>query len=134
MSGISGVGRAGYVQREAGPVASAGGGFSVPAASGGGVSGVASASDVGLAGLLALQAEGAETVEDRAARKRGREMLDELERLHRALLGEVADFAGLRRLAELAEGIPVATDAGLRAVMGEITLRARVELARYEVG
>jgi hypothetical protein len=131
MSGIVGVGRTAPVGAGGGRAAAAGSGFNVPAASGGGVAAAAMASDVGLAGLLALQSEECEPAADREARRHGRDMLDELGRLHRALLGDAADFEGLRRLAELAAGIPQADDQRLGAVLAEITLRVRVELARY---
>ena len=68
----------------------------------------------------------------REARRRGQEMLAALARLQRALLEGHRDLPGLRRLADLAEDVPQAADPGLRQALAEVTLRARVELARHE--
>ena len=89
-----------------------------------------------LGGLLALQ-EGLigaalpDSVRDREARRRGREMLDDLASLQRGLLRGRPDPALLRRLAEAGE--IDAADPGLRALLVEIALRARLELARYGI-
>jgi hypothetical protein len=84
-----------------------------------------------MAGLLALQEAGGDEVRDREARQRGRDLLDELAALQRELLAGAPDAARLARLAELAAGLPLAADPGLRAVVQAIALRARVEAARY---
>ncbi len=72
-------------------------------------------------------------VGDRAARRRGRDMLAALAELQRALLGGDAGPA-LARLAVLATEVPRAFDPGLDAVVSAIALRARVELARPRSG
>jgi hypothetical protein len=56
-------------------------------------------------------------------------MLDDLRGLQLELLSGRADPARLARLAALAEG-PDAADPALQAVLREVSLRARVELAR----
>ena len=90
-----------------------------------------------LAGMLALQADQGEwdaaspAARDRRARRGGRDVLEALAAMQRALLGGGADAAALARLAALAGGLPDAADPGLRAIIGDIGLRARVELARY---
>ena len=86
---------------------------------------------VSLATMLALQDEG-EPVEDREARRHGRDLLAELDALHAALLGRPGAFDGLRRLATLVDHPPaMAQDPRLADAVAEISLRARVELARY---
>ncbi len=88
-------------------------------------------STVSLSALLSLQSE-AEPVQDRAARQHGRALLDELNTLHQALLGNFRNFKGLSALKDLATTPPAAAeDARLRDAVAEITLRARIELARY---
>jgi hypothetical protein len=90
------------------------------------------ACEVSLGGMLALQEAESGAVRDREARRRGQEMLAELLRLQRALLAGHRDLPALRRLAALAADIPDAADPGLRQALAEVTLRARVELARHE--
>lgn len=88
-------------------------------------------STVSLSALLSLQSE-AEPVQDRAARQHGRALLDELYTLHQALLGNFRNFKGLSALRELAATpTSAAEDPRLRDAVAEITLRARIELARY---
>ena len=84
----------------------------------------------GLLGLLAVQEAGGAAVRDRDARKRGKQMLDELARLQRALLAGRLDPENLRALAALAGDSAVAADPAIAAVVRAVTVRARVELAR----
>jgi hypothetical protein len=51
--------------------------------------------------------------------------------LQHALLAERDRTALLAQLAGLVADMPAATDPGLAALLGEIALRARVELARH---
>ena len=139
MEPINGVRGTGPVTARAG--ASRGGAFSVPegtAAPAGDAAGAAEAEEVAeatLAGLLSLQEEsGAGEVRDRAARRRGRDLLAELAGLQRDLLAGGPDEARLARLAGLAAAVPEAADPRLRAALGAIVLRVRVEAARYGVG
>ncbi|MCW3475122.1 flagellar assembly protein FliX [Limobrevibacterium gyesilva] len=135
MTIISGLGPAAPTGRSTGRAGAGRSGFSVPGeARSSGTAGAAATSALSLAGLLALQADDTDTVQDREARRRGRDMLDELNALQRALLGDTVDFTGLRRLATLAADVPAALDPRLRAIVNEITVRAKVELARYGAG
>ncbi len=105
-------------------------GFNVPA--GGAPPSSVAAAPVGLAGLLVLQEAGDDQARDRDARRRGRDLLEELAGLQRDLLDGAPDPARLARLAELANALPPAADPGLRDVVQAIALRARVEAARYQ--
>lgn len=95
------------------------------------------ASTAGLASLqtmLAIQEVSSGPVERRRqALRRGEEMLNELGRLQRAMLGD-GDGAGcLERLqAVLADPAALAEEAGLDQVLVEIELRAAVEVAKRE--
>ena len=82
-----------------------------------------------LGGLLNLQEQDLTGEQDRQARKRGHEMLAALACLQRSLTGAGNDKA-LQRLANVAARMPAATDPALAAVLAEISLRVRVELAR----
>jgi hypothetical protein len=92
-----------------------------------------SVAETSLAGLLALQeeADGGDA-RDRAARRRGRDLLGGLAALQRDLLAGGPDPARLARLAEMADSLPEAADPRLRDVVAAIALRARVEAARYQ--
>jgi hypothetical protein len=103
----------------------AGGRFQLPAAAPQAEALVA----VSSAGILALQQEWSPAEADAAARRRGHAILKELEGLQLGLLGGAVDANRLSRLALLAEG-EAGADPVLREILGEITLRARVELAR----
>ncbi|MBN8890954.1 MAG: hypothetical protein J0H91_11760, partial [Rhodospirillales bacterium] len=94
---------------------------------------------VSLAGMLALQEMEEGEVRDRAARRRGQDLLAQLAGLQRALLAasgpgaaEASAGAALHRLSTLAEAVPQAADPRLRQAVAAIVLRSRVELARYE--
>ena len=87
-----------------------------------------------LAGLLALQAEDCDESRDRQARRRGQDLLAELAALQRALLSEGGvPLDQLRNLERLIAEAPPAADPRLREIMDAITLRVRVELARFRI-
>jgi hypothetical protein len=133
MTIISRTGPAALASRPGALRGPAGIGFSAPAETlrAEGSTASAAASEISLTGLLALHQDEAEPPQDRRARRHGRDMLEELNGLHLALLGDSGGFRGLRRLAALAADIPQAADPRLRAALAEIAVRARVELARY---
>ncbi len=85
----------------------------------------ATALAVSLSGLLALQEAGPEAPRDRAARRRGRDILAALAELQRELLGGEADGT-LARLASLIEDLPLAADPSLETVLAAVALRARI--------
>jgi len=89
------------------------------------------AAPVVAAGMLSLQEAGAETVQDRLARRHGRALLAALSRLQHQLLGAADPADALAALASLADAMPRSTDAALGAALDEVRLRARVELARH---
>jgi hypothetical protein len=80
-----------------------------------------------------LAAEALEQLADRnaAARRQGQAVMARLAALQHALLAERDRTALLAQLAGLVADMPAATDPGLAALLGEIALRARVELARH---
>ncbi len=87
-----------------------------------------------LAGLLALQAEDTDETHDRAAKRRGQDLLAELAALQRALLSEGGvPVDQLRNLERLVADAPPATNPHLREILDAITLRVRVELARFRI-
>lgn len=83
------------------------------------------------ASLLALQAAGGSALRDAEAGRRADQLLEELGRLQRGLLGGAEDAAGLARLAQLGRGED-GDDPSLRDVVRAIATRAAVELARRE--
>jgi len=97
------------------------------------------AEGVAAPGLLALQewpvdalAGEREQERDRAARLHGEALLKALGEMQRGLLrDEAPDLAGL---AGLAGSVPDAADPALRAAVGAVALRARIELARWDRG
>jgi hypothetical protein len=129
MTRVGGIGGAATPARQA---ARAGGGFALPDAPGGRAAGAVAAASP--AALLALQ-EGAcadQGTEERA-RRRGRAALDLLREVQIGLLRDGATPACLARLSTLAKAAEAEAppaDPGLRAVLAEVTLRVRVELAR----
>jgi hypothetical protein len=80
--------------------------------------------------MFAFQDEWSPAEADAAAQRRAQAVLGELGALQLAMLGAGADPARLSRLALLAEG-EVGADPVLREIMREISLRAKVELARH---
>ncbi|MDO9500777.1 flagellar assembly protein FliX [Falsiroseomonas sp.] len=113
------------------------GGFALPDAGGDATATAGVAAPPAMGGLLALQESGAperpEAVADRA-RRRASQALDELRGLQLDLLREDPRDAG--RLARL-EALAAAPEAGLApelgALLAEVRLRARLELARRTV-
>lgn len=131
MAFVQGVGRAGAVDWSAARPAARGGGFSVTARPAAAAGTLAATAEVALGAMLAMQETEGAAVRDRAARRRGQDMLAELAALQRALLAGGADESGLGRLASLAAQVPEAADPALREVVAAVTLRVRVELARH---
>jgi hypothetical protein len=133
---IDGVGKA--VTRLATPRARSasgpGGRFSVPADEGApsrtqAAEGIASLS---YDGLLALQQEPDPREQDRRATRHGEAMLMELGALQRAMLAGGDPTDTLRKLEQMADAIPAATDPRLSALIGAIALRGRLQLARRQ--
>lgn len=81
--------------------------------------------------MLALQEQTTAETGDREARRHGRQLLDALADLQRALLSNGTGDA-LRRLAALADLPLPAADPALARMIVAIRLRARVEAARAE--
>ena len=132
MTWLDGIGPTSPTARGPARTQARGGGFRLPAEATEAPAAPAAASEVMLGGMLALQEAETWAVRDREARRRGQEILAALARLQRALLEGRRDLPGLRRLAALAEDIPLAADPRLRQALADVTLRARVELARHE--
>jgi hypothetical protein len=107
------------------------GGFSVTQA-GEAAAAVAARATVSLGGLLALQEAGDGPVRDRAARRRGRDLLAALAALQCDLLG--GGPPRLDHLAALAADVPDAADPALRAALSAVVVRARVTLAQWRNG
>lgn len=80
--------------------------------------------------MVALQEAELRAARDRAARRHGETMLDELKALQVRLLGGGAAPDLLGRLATLAEMLPDAVDPKLAALVQAVALRAEIELAR----
>ncbi len=94
----------------------------------------ASAAAGGLEAMLLLQEASGEGAEDRGARRHGREILNALAALQRALLAAQGSEEALAELAALAEASPAeAHDPALRAAVAAVALRAKVELARHAI-
>jgi hypothetical protein len=127
---VGGIGGGALPARRAGRGA---GGFALAGASAGAPAAVAAAT---APALLAVQQAGAlpDPPEERA-RRQAEAALDGLRELQLGLLRGDADSAALARLAALAEspsgGVP---DPGLRALLAEVGLRVKVELARRRAG
>jgi hypothetical protein len=82
---------------------------------------------------MALQGVESATERRRRALRRGHGLLDGLDALRLSALGGEDDEAGLLRLARAArEAGADVDDAGLAEVLGQIDLRAAVELAKRE--
>ncbi len=90
------------------------------------------AAPASLSGLLALQETGVEAPRDRAARRRGQDILAVLSALQRALLAGADPADTLEQLAALTADLPRALDPRLDAVLSAIALRGRVEVARRQ--
>lgn len=119
--------------------AAAGGGFS-PIVSGGGASEVArtsAAAGVGavasLEALMALQDIGGPLERRRRATARGGRLLDALDDLKIGLLEGSLPRGAVEKLArEVREQRSMTDDPGLDAILGEIEMRAEVELAKLQ--
>ena len=112
------------------------GGFVVPQGSPQTARGAALEGTASLSALIDLQSgdpqSGAEPVEDREARRHGRDLLAHLAALHRALLGDPEQGVPLAALSDLVASLPAtARDKRLADAVEAIRLRARIELARY---
>lgn len=87
----------------------------------------------GLDAMLALQGVDDSLSKRRKAVKRGRALLDDLERLKISLLeGRVSAVDALRLKGLVADRRDSVDDPGLESVLGEIDVRAAVELAKLE--
>ncbi len=93
---------------------------------------VAATAPATLAGLLALQEHSASRARDRAARRRGEDLLALLAALHHALLAGTSASELLHQLAALTKGAPLAADPHLAGVVAALVLRARIEIARRQ--
>lgn len=136
MTTISGLGRAAPLGSRAGPCIRQTG-FTVPESTAAPADAEALAGAAPLAALgsmLAFQEAETERAQNRAARRRGEAILEELARLQRALLGSTGGTAALERLAGLAHAPPSAADPALTGILEALSLRARVELARRATG
>ena len=94
--------------------------------------GVSSAADIGMASMLALQGVDEAVERDRAAHRRGIALIAALAKLQRAMLAESDPSSALGALAELASDGPLADDPGLGAILRQVILRSRIEVARRE--
>jgi len=116
-----------------------GGAFSLGggAAAGASAPAMSSSSASGVAGVSALMAlQGVEDVTERRRRsiRRGRGLLDRLDELKLAMLAGEAGEGALARLGrDIGEARPDEDDVGLRNLLDQIDLRAKVELAKAEV-
>lgn len=86
-----------------------------------------------VAALMALQATDDSTEKKRRAERRGRQLLDGLDRLKMDLLEGKAGSVSLSRLKELLESSREETDdQKLESLIDQIELRVEVELAKQE--
>jgi hypothetical protein len=90
------------------------------------------AQPVQLIGMLALQEQESIAFRNQASRKQSGKLLDALSRLQAGLLGPA--MAPEQELIGLIEALPAAPDPALAAIAAAIRLRARVELAKLEMG
>lgn len=130
---IENTARTSSLQSRSGVGRSAGGGFFIPEQ---GTSGqVASAAPItqtaGIDALLALQSVEDPLLKKRKAIKRGNALLDSLETIKAdLLLGRVSE-GRLNQLLALVSSAREQQAPGLEAVLDDIELRARVELAKF---
>lgn len=87
------------------------------------------AASIDVSMMLALQESTTSAVSDREARQHGRHVLAALAEIQRAMLSGMLDHS-LTALSDLINAMPSVADAGLRAALASIRLRARIELAR----
>lgn len=129
---IDGTGRIISTQRQAGGSKASGGVFDVesgPATARAGQTPAASAMG-GIDALLALQAVDDAATGRRKAVRRGNQLLDTLEEIRGDLLTGQVSEGRLNRAMALLRQARTQTEAGLEAVMADIELRVRVELAK----
>lgn len=80
--------------------------------------------------ILALQSEEDPGHRRRRGAQAGREVLDALDALKAAVLGGTVPAATLSAIAAKLSALPATGDPALDGILGEIDLRARVELAK----
>jgi hypothetical protein len=131
MTAIDGIGQAAPAARSGDRRAAPAGAFRLPDARATAAGPLAGAAEVSLATLLTLQEIEDEPARNRAARRRGEDLLAALAALQRALLGAGVSADRLAALADLVGAVPEAADPALRAAVAAIVLRARIELARH---
>jgi hypothetical protein len=116
----------------------AAGGFSVPAQKGG-AGGASAAASAGVAGVHSLDAilalQSVDNAEDRERRavRHGHDLLDQLEALRADLLAGQISAQRVGALLSLIRAKQGADDPKLTALIDNISLRARVELAKLGV-
>ncbi|HQT73181.1 MAG TPA: flagellar assembly protein FliX [Acidiphilium sp.] len=125
VSGLGGPGGIGGTAR-GGTARPAGESFSLAAPA---QQAIAALAPVSVAALIGLQDEGGEARRQGAAKRASERALGALAALQRAVLGGGAP--DLDALARSAAEIELPADPALRAIVGAIRLRARVELARH---
>jgi hypothetical protein len=130
---LDGAGRGGFTvaAKETGTPARA----RAPGAAGSASEGGFEISPLSASMLAAVQEYGAEPPGERAARRQGALLLRQLGLLQLSLLSDGPDEAALDRLyglaAALEEAIGADIDPGLRRLLRNVALRARLELARH---
>jgi hypothetical protein len=80
--------------------------------------------------ILALQTEEDPAERRRRSAQRGRDLLDALDGLKAGLLSGAVSAGKLGQVARILAGAGSSGDPGLDAIIGEIELRAKVELAK----
>ena len=109
---------------------SAGGGeFRLAAPTAAAADHTAAVAPASLAGLLSLQ-ETADDGQDRRTLKHGQALLSKLSRLQRAILSGGSDHEVIEELAALGQTSYETADPRLRALIGSVLLRAKIELAK----
>lgn len=135
VTGTGGVGQAGGPR---GPKAAGGEGFRLPGPAGGSAAGqasgvTASGAVIGVEALLTLQDVGGPLERRRRAVGRAGRLLDVLDEIKIALLGDELGAADLQRLERAMRDQRSATDdPRLEALLDEIETRAAVELAKLQ--
>ncbi len=93
----------------------------------------AASSLAAVSSVVAVQAVPDATEQNRKAARQGQDVLDALDELREGLLAGTLSVGQLHRLADMVSARRSHTDdPGLTAVLDQIELRARVELAKYE--
>ena len=89
------------------------------------------AATAGLDAILALQAVGGPLEGKKKALKRGRSLLDTLDEVKADLLVGMVSLDRLDKLSQMLSELREGTVPGLDAVLDDIELRVRVELAKF---